>query len=244
MAGKRKRGGGGAGAVTANGKVMSTDTFIVDRILGRRVGKDGIVEYLLSWEGYPESYNSWEPRECVMCSDLIDEFERKLAKQQANKPPLPSPPPPPPPLVAQLKNGTPSSNGGDNDGKASPGDKRRSLRKMNQETSKLTGFDRGWVAEKILGLTRDDGDDDHCKDNDSCQQQSSTGGSGVPGEVHWLIKWKNHTGAELIPNSVVRRHCPSLLIQFYQSNISWSSLTNNKRRRRHKPLPSTTTESS
>ncbi|VDP02423.1 unnamed protein product [Soboliphyme baturini] len=56
------------------------DVFSVEEIVGKRV-KNGRVEYLLKWENFPSSENTWEPADNLMCHDLIREFELNEAKK-------------------------------------------------------------------------------------------------------------------------------------------------------------------
>ena len=53
------------------------EDFQVERILDKRVGKSGKVEYLLKWRGYLDEDNPWEPHDNLDCTSLIQEFERK-----------------------------------------------------------------------------------------------------------------------------------------------------------------------
>ena len=43
-------------------------------IVGRRVGRAGPV-YLVSWAGYDETYNTWEPRENILDASLIKDYD-------------------------------------------------------------------------------------------------------------------------------------------------------------------------
>lgn len=51
--------------------------FIVDKILKKRQDREGNVEYLVRWQNYPPSYDSWEPRSELQQNSLamINEFE-------------------------------------------------------------------------------------------------------------------------------------------------------------------------
>lgn len=59
------------------------------------------------------------------------------------------------------------------------------------------GFDQGYVAEKIVGATD------------------------AGGTIKFLVKWKDKNDVELITNERARKHCPQLVIKFYEQNITW-----------------------
>ena len=56
---------------------MQEEDFQVERILDKRVGKSGKIEYLLKKRGYFDEDNIWETQDNLDCIDLIQEFERK-----------------------------------------------------------------------------------------------------------------------------------------------------------------------
>jgi hypothetical protein len=49
--------------------------YEVERIIGKRLGKDKQVEYLILWKGYPESEATWESSEIVEDLQALDDFE-------------------------------------------------------------------------------------------------------------------------------------------------------------------------
>uniref|UniRef100_A0A5K3FNL1 Histone-lysine N-methyltransferase n=1 Tax=Mesocestoides corti TaxID=53468 RepID=A0A5K3FNL1_MESCO len=58
--------------------VFSSDSeFIVEAILGRSVNK-GRVYFWIKWEGWPPSFNTWEPEENLTgCEEMIKDFRAK-----------------------------------------------------------------------------------------------------------------------------------------------------------------------
>lgn len=53
--------------------------YKVERIIAKRTKKSGkrsLSEYLIKWEGYDDSHNSWEP-EKNLTLDLISDYNRK-----------------------------------------------------------------------------------------------------------------------------------------------------------------------
>lgn len=51
------------------------DIYEVKDIIGRKIEK-GKIFYLVKWQGFPESYNTWEPKKNLeICPKLIKKFE-------------------------------------------------------------------------------------------------------------------------------------------------------------------------
>ena len=55
--------------------------YPVENILAYRKNKN-VDEYLIKWEGYDESYNSWEPKKNLKCPELLKQFEEKMKFEQ------------------------------------------------------------------------------------------------------------------------------------------------------------------
>ncbi|KAK6052930.1 chromo' (CHRromatin Organization MOdifier) domain protein, partial [Cooperia oncophora] len=58
------------------------DVYVVEAVINKRKAKDGKIEYLLKWQGFPLEESTWEPEENVACHELIAEFERKRNKKK------------------------------------------------------------------------------------------------------------------------------------------------------------------
>ena len=50
--------------------------YEVDKLLGKRFGKDSQMEYLVLWKGYPDTESTWESYETVKDLKALDEFEQ------------------------------------------------------------------------------------------------------------------------------------------------------------------------
>ena len=62
--------------MTVDSSSSSSDDFVIESIRDRRMLADGTFEYLIKWEGYPVTDNSWEPTSC---------FTNDVAFQMAGK---------------------------------------------------------------------------------------------------------------------------------------------------------------
>ena len=106
------------------------EEFSVEKVMDKRVGKNGKTEYLLKWKGYGEEDNTWEPKENLDCPELIDEFERVYGQKKSMKP------------SADKRK---SMGGGEPKAKRAAGERPR-------------GFDRGLDPERIIGATDSSGE--------------------------------------------------------------------------------------
>lgn len=52
--------------------------YYVEKVLAKRLTKDGDTEYLLKWKNFGDDCNSWESVSNCHCSDLINKFEKEV----------------------------------------------------------------------------------------------------------------------------------------------------------------------
>ena len=109
------------------------EEFSVEKVMDKRVGKNGKIEYLLKWRGYGDEDNTWEPKENLDCPELIDAFEKAWS-------------------LMQKKGGRP----GTEKRKGGPlGSEPKAKRKDGERPR---GFDRCLDPERIIGATDSSGE--------------------------------------------------------------------------------------
>lgn len=70
----------------ASQKVVEEE-YIVEKVVDKKELDDGQVLYLLKWQGYEDSENTWEPVENITSKALIAEFEKTAKAKEDNKMP-------------------------------------------------------------------------------------------------------------------------------------------------------------
>uniref|UniRef100_A0A2M4CSP4 Heterochromatin protein 1 n=1 Tax=Anopheles darlingi TaxID=43151 RepID=A0A2M4CSP4_ANODA len=181
------------------------EEYVVEKIVDRRE-KKGKVEYLLKWMGYSSDANTWEPRENLDCPELIKAFEqsreaggKKDSGKEKAKPRRSS--------TAGRKKKSAGDSDADN-GAASDDDDREDTGstkssgkgKTTLDAEEVSGFDKGYIPEKILGATE------------------------ANGKLLFLVQWKDKDKAQLVKSEEARKHCPQLVIDFYEDRLIWQPL--------------------
>jgi len=106
------------------------EEYTVEKVIDKRIGKNGKIEYLLKWKGYGDEDNTWEPKENLDCEDLMKAYEDKRKAEQAKK-----------------KAAGEKRKSGVLDGK-----------KKKSDDDRPRGFDRGLDPERIIGATDSSGE--------------------------------------------------------------------------------------
>uniref|UniRef100_A0A2M4BZN9 Heterochromatin protein 1 n=1 Tax=Anopheles marajoara TaxID=58244 RepID=A0A2M4BZN9_9DIPT len=181
------------------------EEFVVEKIVDRRTLKGGKVEYLLKWKGYGSDSNTWEPRENLDCPELIKAFEqsreaggKKDSGKEKAKPRRTS-------TTSRKKKGGDSDadNGAasDDDDRDDTGSTKSSGKgKPSVDAEEVSGFEKGYIPEKILGATE------------------------ANGKLLFLVQWKDKDKAQLVKSEEARKHCPQLVIDFYEDRLIWQPL--------------------
>uniref|UniRef100_A0A2M3ZC00 Heterochromatin protein 1 n=1 Tax=Anopheles braziliensis TaxID=58242 RepID=A0A2M3ZC00_9DIPT len=186
----------------ADSDSSSAEEYVVEKIVDRRERK-GKVEYLLKWKGYPSDSNTWEPRENLDCPELIKAFEqsreaggKKDSGKEKAKP-------------RRTSTTSRKKKGGDSDadnGAGSDDDDRDDTGSTKGKTSvvaeEVSGFEKGYTPEKILGATESNG------------------------KLLFLVQWKDKDKAQLVKSEEARKHCPQLVIDFYEDRLIWQPTAN------------------
>ncbi|TBU19163.1 chromatin organization modifier protein [Ordospora colligata] len=58
--------------------MSAEDVYVVEKVVASRTLK-GVKQYLLKWQGYPDSDNTWENEKNIFCKDMIQEYENTKA---------------------------------------------------------------------------------------------------------------------------------------------------------------------
>lgn len=119
---------------------VEPEEYTVEKILDKRV-RQGRIEYLLKWKGYPDSENTWEPKENLDCPELINDFEEKKKKSSEEK------------KDKDIPEKKRKLNGTDNSESSTPKKKKKS-----DEDNRPRGFDRGLEPERVIGATDSSGE--------------------------------------------------------------------------------------
>lgn len=113
------------------------EEYIVEKVVDMRFNK-GKKEFLLKWKGYPDTENTWEPKENLDCPDLIAEFESNYKKKKDEEK-----------KKKRVAKDTPDDESGST---------KKKKRVAEEEDNKPRGFDRGLQPERIIGATDSSGE--------------------------------------------------------------------------------------
>lgn len=164
---------------TSSDSSSHEEEYVVERIEKRRVLGNGRVEYYLKWKNWGAQYNTWEPEEHLEnCPQLIEQFLLKERERELT--------------IKSMKSDENNNN-----------KVKRNIKKVDFNIPEISGFDKGYEAEHILGATDCNG-------------------------LTFLIKYKGIDKTELVPSRIARYRCPSLVISFFEQHITWHNSARKK----------------
>lgn len=59
------------------------EEYVVEKVVDKKILDDGGILYLIKWEGYPDSENTWEPKENITSKTLIAQYEKSLKSKES-----------------------------------------------------------------------------------------------------------------------------------------------------------------
>lgn len=194
------------------------EEYNVEAIRGKRKNsKTGLLEYLIKWENYPESANTWEPVDNLKCPDLICKFhEQEKAKRKRKNVSNQS-------LMTKRSKTTPGTstsqptdhlilaedeieNGSTTETLSSTNENSQQQEYVEPVVPKPRGFDRGLPIEEIVGSSTDDDD-----------------------KLWFFVKWVGSDDFEMIDVNEMEEKAPRDLCAWYKERLYFSIKTGNEK---------------
>lgn len=193
------------------------DEYSVEAIRGKRKNqRTGLTEYLIKWQDYPESDNTWEPIDNLKCPDLILKFNeaeknkrkrrsvvenkesqtkrtRKLDDSRTNAEPIF--------VEDEVDNISTTETLSSTD--SNQKEKQKELAEIAARQPK--GFDRGLPIDKIIGS---------CTDDDR--------------KLWFFVKWQGMPEMELVDVTEVEEKAPRVLCCWYRERLLYNIDQNTK----------------
>lgn len=166
--------------------------FVVEKVIDKRI-RQGKVEYLLKWRGYDSDDNTWEPKDNLQCSDLVEAYEKDHQKPKV-------------PIVSKGK------------GKRIASEKREPAKKR-----KVTSDSGSEAASKVINSVKiEDINDDVNPIEEGWTADNILGATEIDGHIHFLIQWKESDRADLVPSKIANEKWPQTVIRFYEERVTWT----------------------
>lgn len=179
--------------------------YVVEKILDKRV-KNGCVEYLLKWAGYPWSECSWEPEENLDCPDVMKEFEQRMAEEEHGSPSNSD-------FIDDVtENATEEEMADEDDDETEDYDleyEEDEYEEKEHEEKKGTHFLSSEAEPKVRGFAR------------GLEPERIVGSTDESGELVFLVEWKGSKWADLVPAREANVKCPQVVIKYYEKHLVW-----------------------
>lgn len=173
-----------------------SEVYVVERVVDKRVTDDGKIEYLLKWQGYSESENTWEPVEHLNCKKLIEKFEQSLK--------------PRPNAIRTRRSGSTKPNPATTNNRSEEVEPNTSRRSLKLEFDQKPG-------QNILQTL-----DQNRLDNEAAKiPELIVSVINVSGGLKFIVKWEGIDKAELVSASLLHELCPQMVIDYYEKHLKW-----------------------
>lgn len=206
------------------------DEYDVEAIRARRKNpKTGLFEYLVKWENYPESQNTWEPIDNLKCPDLIAAFnEQEKNKRKRNSTAGPSSQKLQEPSEVEKKRTKKSDS--DNGNNKADGSSRRKGRTSKQDGDEDED-ENILMEEDVADTSSTTGSNDTRDLNEQAIQRVKGFDRNLPVErivgsctderdqVFFFIKWKDLERLELVELKEVEQKAPHELLSWYRERL-------------------------
>lgn len=60
----------------------TSDVYDVEKILDKRVHKNGTIKYFIKWKNFEDKHNSWEPSDNMKCPTIVAQFEAEYQERK------------------------------------------------------------------------------------------------------------------------------------------------------------------
>lgn len=175
--------------------------YSVEIILDKRLNNNK-VEYFIKWIGYDDRENCWEPEENLNCVDLINAFEERLKREEKKR-------------------------------------KRREKRENRALFARLRELSNTIIqgstsVEPIMVSTMIKLDkkvvDKFTKTSNGSEVTEKIpdkilGASNSSGQLMFLMKWQGTEESDLISAAEANLMYPEVVIDFYESRLTWNFTT-------------------
>lgn len=165
---------------------------------------------MIKWQGYGEDENKWIRTEFMHCPVMVKEFEESLKLKEVSK-----------------TNSQTSSKDNDNDIHAT---KSQNLDGTSSDTPQIE-HPTHENPTKTTNAMNNTSDEKQEPERPLIPNNPFHRGLKVemicgaiklsPGRM-FLIKWKGVEKPELVPTELVNKHCPQLVIKFYEERCNWN----------------------
>lgn len=179
---------------TQDDSEASVEEYAVEAIRKKRTNpKTGLVEYLIKWENYPESDNTWEPQEHLKCPEIIARFNEQDKLKEKDTDREKEKPKKLPPNKRRQSETTKRIIIDEDDTSSDTSD---DLSAQAEETKVTKGFERGLPLEQIIGSCVDEKD-----------------------RLYFFVKWRGSSDIEQLDAKELEEKATETMFRWYKEKL-------------------------